>query len=337
MRQKVVIACGLVRDATTLLFDEPLTGLDPLGIRRMRTTIVARARAGAAILLSSHLLHLVEEVCTRVIIMDRGKEDRGRNGAELASRADLAEAGSNLEQIFLHVTGHDAAAPRADVFGASLYIIGCSPRNRARRWLMRLSEPRYLGAAVVGAAYLCFVLGAQGRVERRRSLDRARAVGAQCWREFPGAHAGGAARLPGSVCCSWWPAAGCFRARAASSTSRAPKDSFYSRRRCPHASCWCIASSGHSSASSSDRWCSPCWCRLDCQPLPRSAWRSQLWVVLFTARVYFSGVGLARARLASRMRRTRRLARLPLRLVLGALRWWRSRSVGRCSPRRSST
>ncbi|HEY2149270.1 MAG TPA: ABC transporter ATP-binding protein, partial [Vicinamibacterales bacterium] len=44
MRQKVVIACGLVRDATTLLFDEPLTGLDPIGIRRMRQTIVARAR-----------------------------------------------------------------------------------------------------------------------------------------------------------------------------------------------------------------------------------------------------------------------------------------------------
>src|SRR6185503_14520937 len=46
MRQKVVIACGLVRDATTLLFDEPLTGLDPLGIRRMRETILSRGRGG---------------------------------------------------------------------------------------------------------------------------------------------------------------------------------------------------------------------------------------------------------------------------------------------------
>jgi ABC-2 type transport system ATP-binding protein len=73
MRQKVVIACGLIRSATTLLFDEPLTGLDPLGIRRMRETITSRAREGAAILLSSHLLHLVEEVCTRVMIMDRGR------------------------------------------------------------------------------------------------------------------------------------------------------------------------------------------------------------------------------------------------------------------------
>jgi ABC-2 type transport system ATP-binding protein len=109
MRQKVLIACGLVRDATTLLFDEPLTGLDPIGIRRMRATIVARAHGGAAVLLSSHLLHLVEEVCTRVIIMDRGRKIADGTVAELASRADLAEAGSNLEQIFLRVTGHDTA------------------------------------------------------------------------------------------------------------------------------------------------------------------------------------------------------------------------------------
>jgi ABC-2 type transport system ATP-binding protein len=107
MRQKVVIACGLVRDATTLLFDEPLTGLDPLGIRRMRETIVARAKAGAAILLSSHLLGLVQEVCTRVIIMDRGKKIADGTFDELASRHDLAAAGSSLEQIFLRVTGHD--------------------------------------------------------------------------------------------------------------------------------------------------------------------------------------------------------------------------------------
>jgi len=108
MRQKVVIACGLVRPATTLLFDEPLTGLDPIGIRRMRETILARGRAGAAILLSSHLLHLVEEICTRVIVMDRGRKIADGTVAELATRADLAAAGSSLEQIFLRVTGHDA-------------------------------------------------------------------------------------------------------------------------------------------------------------------------------------------------------------------------------------
>jgi ABC-2 type transport system ATP-binding protein len=105
MRQKVVIACGLVRSATTLLFDEPLTGLDPIGIRKMRETIVGRARAGAAVLLSSHLLHLVEEICTRVIIMDRGRIVADGTFAELASRVDIAAAGSRLEQIFMRVTG----------------------------------------------------------------------------------------------------------------------------------------------------------------------------------------------------------------------------------------
>ena len=107
MRQKVVIACGLVRDASVLLFDEPLTGLDPIGIRRMRDTIIRRARQGATVLVSSHLLHLVQEVCTRVIIMDRGRKIADGSVEQLAARHDIAEAGSNLEQIFMKVTGHD--------------------------------------------------------------------------------------------------------------------------------------------------------------------------------------------------------------------------------------
>jgi len=111
MRQKVVIACGLVRDPPLLLFDEPLTGLDPIGIRRMRDTIVRRARDGAAVLLSSHLLPLVQEICTRVLIMDRGRKIADGSVEQLAARADLAEAGSTLEQIFLRVTGHDQPSP----------------------------------------------------------------------------------------------------------------------------------------------------------------------------------------------------------------------------------
>ena len=106
MRQKLVIACGLLHDPTVLLFDEPLTGLDPAGIRRMKQTIVERGRQGAAVLLSSHLLHLVEEICTRVLILQRGRTVAIGTMAEiLAGRPDLA--GKSLEDVFLALTGGD--------------------------------------------------------------------------------------------------------------------------------------------------------------------------------------------------------------------------------------
>ena len=106
MKQKLVIACGLLHDPSVLLFDEPLTGLDPLGIRRMKRTILARAQAGAAVVVSSHLLHLVEEICTRILIIHKGAKIADGSLEQLAARVDLAAAGSDLEQIFLRATGH---------------------------------------------------------------------------------------------------------------------------------------------------------------------------------------------------------------------------------------
>jgi len=104
MRQKLVIACGLLHDPSVLLFDEPLTGLDPAGIRRMKRTIVERARQGAAVLLSSHLLHLVEEICTRVLILQQGRMVAiGTIDEILAGRPELR--GKSLEDIFLTLTG----------------------------------------------------------------------------------------------------------------------------------------------------------------------------------------------------------------------------------------
>jgi len=104
MRQKLVIACGLIHDPRALVFDEPLTGLDPAGIRKMKLTIVERARQGAAVVLSSHLLHLVEEICTRVLILQRGRAVAlGTLEEILSGRPDLR--GRSLEDIFLALTG----------------------------------------------------------------------------------------------------------------------------------------------------------------------------------------------------------------------------------------
>ena len=104
MKQKVALACALVHDPRALVLDEPLTGLDPLGIHRMKQAIVACAGRGVAVLVSSHLLHLVEEICTRIVIINRGVKVADGTLAELASQARLA--GSTLERIFLDVTGN---------------------------------------------------------------------------------------------------------------------------------------------------------------------------------------------------------------------------------------
>ncbi len=105
MKQKLAIACGLLHSPQVLFFDEPLTGLDPLGIRRMKNSIVQRARAGAAIVLSSHLLHLLEEVCTHVLILKRGTKIADGTLAEVAARFSNGETGVSLEEIFIRATG----------------------------------------------------------------------------------------------------------------------------------------------------------------------------------------------------------------------------------------
>jgi ABC-2 type transport system ATP-binding protein len=100
MKQKLAIACGLLHRPSALLLDEPLTGLDPVGIRRMKSTIVRRAQAGAAVILSSHLLHLVEEICTQVLVMNAGQAVAFGTIADIvASRPALS--GRRLEDVFL--------------------------------------------------------------------------------------------------------------------------------------------------------------------------------------------------------------------------------------------
>jgi ABC-2 type transport system ATP-binding protein len=109
MRQKLAIACGLLHDPRALLLDEPLTGLDPIGIRRMKATIARRAAAGAAVILSSHLLHLVEEVCTRVLVLVRGQiVAEGTIAGIVAERPALA--GRTLEEIFVALVEQPPAA-----------------------------------------------------------------------------------------------------------------------------------------------------------------------------------------------------------------------------------
>lgn len=111
MKQKLAIACGLLHQPDVLLLDEPLTGLDPVGIRRMKETISARARSGTAIVLSSHLLHLVEELCTRLLVIRQGRAVAfGTLEDIFATHPELA--GQPLEEVFLALTGDGASLPQ---------------------------------------------------------------------------------------------------------------------------------------------------------------------------------------------------------------------------------
>ena len=119
MRQKVAIGCGLLHAPQAILFDEPMTGLDPHGIRTMKDLIreyavnrhggAASPDDGAAVILSSHLLSLIEDLCTTVLIMHRGHVLRHGRLSDLRQEL-LSTNGKHetLEELFFRLTGMEA-------------------------------------------------------------------------------------------------------------------------------------------------------------------------------------------------------------------------------------
>ena len=109
MKQKLTIACGFLHDPLLVLLDEPLTGLDPLGIRKMKRSLRARAEAGAAIVLSSHLLPLVEELCHRVLVIVGGRAVALGTLSEIRARLGAGGEEADLEELFIRITAPEAA------------------------------------------------------------------------------------------------------------------------------------------------------------------------------------------------------------------------------------
>jgi ABC-2 type transport system ATP-binding protein len=87
MRQRLGIAASLLRAPRLLLLDEPTTGLDPAGMRDMRALVKRLASEGITVLLSSHLLSEVEELCNRVAIIRSGRIVYQGSLAELMATA----------------------------------------------------------------------------------------------------------------------------------------------------------------------------------------------------------------------------------------------------------
>jgi ABC-2 type transport system ATP-binding protein len=105
MKQKVGLACGFLHRPQVMFFDEPLTGLDPLAIRRTKDIIVQQAKQGVAILISSHLLHLLEEVCSHVLILRRGEKIAYGTLNQIREEHTKDLGPLSLEEIFIRLVG----------------------------------------------------------------------------------------------------------------------------------------------------------------------------------------------------------------------------------------
>jgi ABC-2 type transport system ATP-binding protein len=111
MLQKLSLACAFLREPRVIILDEPLTGLDPRGIRNIKQSIRRRAAAGTAFLLSSHLLVLVEALCDQVLILHRGQKMAFGSLGEIRDLATL-HAEASLEDVFFAVTEGQEPADR---------------------------------------------------------------------------------------------------------------------------------------------------------------------------------------------------------------------------------
>ena len=103
MLQKLSLACAFLREPRVIILDEPLTGLDPRGIRNIKESIRRRAASGTAFLLSSHLLVLVEALCDQVLILHRGQKMAFGSLEEIRGLATL-HTDASLEDVFFAVT-----------------------------------------------------------------------------------------------------------------------------------------------------------------------------------------------------------------------------------------
>jgi ABC-2 type transport system ATP-binding protein len=105
MRQRLGLAAALLRAPRLLVLDEPTNGLDPQGMRDIRDLLRELNAAGTTVLLSSHLLGEVEQLCTRVGVMDRGR---------LVLQDELAALRAPTGRVVVHTPDGDRAAALLD-------------------------------------------------------------------------------------------------------------------------------------------------------------------------------------------------------------------------------
>jgi ABC-2 type transport system ATP-binding protein len=105
MKQRLVMASALLHEPKVLVVDEPMVGLDPRGARLVKDIFRDLASKGVTVFMSTHTLEIVEQMCDRVAIINRGEIIADGSVEDLGRLARMPE--SHLEPIFLRLTGGD--------------------------------------------------------------------------------------------------------------------------------------------------------------------------------------------------------------------------------------
>ncbi|WP_179894600.1 alpha/beta fold hydrolase [Streptomyces sp. f150] len=128
MRQRLAIAQAMLGMPDLLILDEPTNGLDPPQIREMRDVMIRYAAGGRTVIVSSHLLSEVEQSCTHLVVMDRGRLVQAGPVAEITGSGDM----------ILVTTAEEVSEPLAEKVAALPGIGSAIPTDDGRGLLVRL-------------------------------------------------------------------------------------------------------------------------------------------------------------------------------------------------------
>jgi ABC-2 type transport system ATP-binding protein len=145
MRQRLGLAAALIRRPRLLILDEPGNGLDPRGIRDLRELLAGLNEAGVTVFLSSHLLAEVEQLCTRVGVLNEGR---------LVLQDDLAALRAPTGRVVVDTPDADQVAALLD---------GQVEQRDGQQLLVRYSDAATLNARLVGAGLRVSSIGPQQR------------------------------------------------------------------------------------------------------------------------------------------------------------------------------
>jgi len=106
MQQKISVCCALLPDPKVVIFDEPLVGLDPHGIRELKAVISELKEAGKALIVSTHIIDSVEESWDITLIMNKGKFAREIRRSEYFNE--------DLEDIYFSIIDEDKTGDKAE-------------------------------------------------------------------------------------------------------------------------------------------------------------------------------------------------------------------------------